>query len=124
MDSIRREQATRKKAVELLKEAGWACWYPVRPGGKFFFPNSRTDIMGLWDLIAWYVGDDPHPDMPGLRLIQLKTNHKRKIDRRYLDAPKLKGCTNEFWSYDTKKREWTRVHLDPLKESLNEYGSF
>ena len=134
MNSIKREQSTRAKAVKLLEKDGWKCWYPVRPGGKFFFPNSRTDIFGLWDILAVpidtmigrkrteFLDAEGNTVTVGMRQIQLKSNFTGEIDEKYRHSQRLAGISNEFWSYDTKKRMWKRVHLDWNKLFFSDYG--
>lgn len=133
MNTIERERATRAKAVKLLEKDGWKCWYPVRPGGKFRFPNSRTDIFGLFDIIAVPADMDVElsVSLPGMeksvasvRFIQLKTNHHGEIDEKYrfnvfIGMPFV---TAEYWSYETKKRKWRRVILLPSKTKFSDYG--
>jgi hypothetical protein len=132
MNSIKREQATRKKARDILEQEGWKCWWPIRMGGHYTFKNSQTDIFGMWDLIAIPMDLTlrlhntciPAEDgkMASLRFIQLKTNHTGKIDDKYFQFARLRRVTHEYWSYNTEKRKFTRVILEQGKNYLKQYG--
>ena len=46
------EKIIRRKALDLLKDEGWICWFA--PKVKF----HETDIFGIIDLMAFWIDSD------------------------------------------------------------------
>ena len=88
-----KEAVIRKKAIEILSDGGWVCWYPAK------VKYHETDIFGVYDLICGSGST--------IRLIQLTTlsnvSARRRKIKAFTDKHKL-NLPSEIWGYNKKKR--------------------
>jgi len=91
-----KEAEIRKKAIQILKKAGWAVWYA---------PKTRyhhADIFTIGDVLAW--------KNRSLKIIQLTTTENKaaraKKIRSYLQKNNLSGLRIEIWAYAKRNRKF------------------
>jgi len=80
-----KESLIRKKAIQILEERGWICWYPSK------VKYQQTDVFGIIDVLA-------------LRKREKKNvSAKRKKITDFLTKFKV-DLAVEIWAWDGKKK--------------------
>ena len=96
-----REAEIRKRAIKILTDKNWICWYPSRARYK------QNDIFGIIDLLA----------VKGKKIkkIQLTTlsniSTKRKKITNFLKKNKIE-MTVEIWAWSRKRREFKKEKIN------------
>jgi hypothetical protein len=91
-----REAEIRKRALKILQDQGFTCWYA---------PKTRyhcSDIFNIGDVLAW--------KNRALKIIQLTTAGNKatrvKRIRNYLRKNKLSGLRVEVWAYAKRNKKF------------------
>ncbi len=95
MGNFRRESEIRKRAIKILTDENWVCWFPSRARYK------QNDIFGIIDLLA--------VKGKNLKKIQLTTlsnvSAKRKKITNFLKKNKVE-MTVEIWGWLRKNKSF------------------
>jgi len=92
-----KENAIKKKAIQILEKEGWICWHPA----KIRF--RQNDIFGIIDLLA----------IKGKRMkkIQLTTlpniSTRRKKIQKFLKKFKIEMSV-QIWAWNKKTKEFRK----------------
>jgi len=103
-----KEAVIRKKAIKILADGNWICWYPAKVKYK------QNDIFGIIDLLA----------LKGRRQknIQLTTlpnvSARRKKIINFLRTFKVE-LPVEIWAWDQKKKNFRKEKIN-MKINLKE----
>jgi len=103
-----KEREIRKKAIKILEDQEWVCWFPSRIKWK-----KETDIFGVFDLICW------QKRTANIKFVQLTTlpnlsTRKKKI-KDFLKKNKLSAQVSVeivVWGWDQKKREFKKEEIN------------
>ena len=105
-----KEAVIRKKAIKILTDESWICWYP--PKVKY----KQSDVFGIIDLMA----------IKGRRKknIQLTTlsniSARRKKITNFLETSKVE-LPVEIWAWNQKKKEFRKEKINiKIKRSVQE----
>jgi len=93
------ENIIRKKAIEILKDKGFVCWYP--PKIKY---KKEVDIFGCWDLFSI------HKTNGQLLLIQLTTLPNIRAREKKIKAKGL-PVYSEVWGLDNKNNKFKIIQV-------------
>jgi len=96
-----KESLIRKKAIEILEENGWICWYA--PKVKF----KQTDVFGIIDVLALKGKQKKNIQLTTLA----NTSTRRKKITNFLDEFKVDLCV-EIWSWDGKKKQFKKERVN------------
>ena len=92
-----KESVIRKKAIQILEDDGWICWFP--PKVKF----RKSDVFGIIDLLAL--------KGRGKKNIQLTTlpnvSVRRKKIASFLKKTKVELAV-EIWAWDGKQKKFKK----------------
>ena len=90
-----KEALIRKKAIQILEEEKWVCWWPAKV--KF----KKNDIFGVFDVVCSRKNK--------IKFIQLTTTSnsstRRKKIEKFLKTMKLK-IPSEVWGYSKKHHKF------------------
>lgn len=104
-----KEAVIRKKAIEILEEAGWITWYPSKV--KF----KQNDIFGIIDLLAIKGGEQKNIQLTTLPNISTK----RKKITNFLKKFKVE-LPVEIWAWSKKQKEFRKEKINlKIKKTKN-----
>ncbi len=97
-----KEAQIRKRAIEILENEGWVCWYPSRSHRW----AKNKDIFNAYDVIAGKKGK--------ILLIQLTslvniTTREKKV-KAFLKKNDL-SFYSEVWGYDKKNKKFKIIRI-------------
>lgn len=88
-----KENFIRKKAIQILEEKGWVCWYPSK------VRYQQTDVFGIIDILALR-----RKEKKNIQLTTLpNVSAKRKKITDFLTKFKV-YLTVEIWAWDNKRK--------------------
>ena len=94
------ESIIRKKAIKILTDKNWICWFPSRARFK------QNDVFGIIDLLA--------VRKKTIKKIQLTTltnvSTRRKKIKNFLKKNKIQ-MTVEIWAWDKNNKEFKKTKI-------------
>jgi len=88
-----KESLIRKKAIQILEERGWICWYPSK------VRYQQTDVFGIIDILALRKKEKKNIQLTTLPNVSAK----RKKITDFLKKFKV-DLAVEIWAWDGKKK--------------------
>jgi len=88
-----KESLIRKKAIQILEEGGWICWYPSK------VRYQQTDVFGIIDILALRKKEKKNIQLTTLPNVSAK----RKKITDFLKKFKV-DLAVEIWAWDGKKK--------------------
>jgi len=96
-----KEAVIRKKAIKILEDQGWVCWFA--PKVKF----RQTDVFGIIDLLALKGREKKNIQLTTLSNI----SSRRKKIMNFLKENGVE-MTVEIWAWSQKKREFKKENIN------------
>lgn len=97
-----KESLIRKKAIKILTDEKWVCWYPSKVKYK------QSDVFGIIDLLALRKREKKNIQLTTLPNISAK----RKKIASFLNKFKVELAV-EIWAWDAKKKRFKKEKMSP-----------
>lgn len=98
-----REAGIRKKAVKILTDAGWICWYPAKVRYK------QNDIFGVFDVICWekVTGNLKFVQLTTLSNLSTRRKKIKNIFKKSKISPEIAlNFGVEIWAWNSKSKNF------------------
>ncbi|XOB41239.1 MAG: hypothetical protein ACKKMW_00605 [Candidatus Nealsonbacteria bacterium] len=105
-----KEAVIRKKAIKILTDENWVCWYPAKVKYK------QNDVFGIIDLLALKGRKKKNIQLTTLPNISAR----RKKIISFLKTFKVE-LPVEIWAWDKKKKEFKKEKINiKIKRNIQE----